>query len=56
MSTISKITRHIPSLITKEQNETMMRLITQEEFNQVVKEMPLGKAPGPDGFTTKIFH
>jgi hypothetical protein len=33
-----------------------MRPITQEEVDQAVKEMPLGKAPGPDGFTTKFFH
>jgi hypothetical protein len=24
--------------------------------DQAVKEMPLGKAPGPDGFTTDFFH
>jgi hypothetical protein len=56
MSAISKITRHIPSLITKEQNETLMRPITQEEVDQAVKEMPLGKSPGPNGFTTNFFH
>jgi hypothetical protein len=56
MSTIRKITRHIPSLITKEQNETLMRPITQEEVDQAVKEMPLGKAPWSDGFTTIFFH
>jgi hypothetical protein len=56
MSAISKITWHIPSLITKEHNETLMRPITQEEVDQAVKEMPLGKAPGPDGFTTNFFH
>jgi hypothetical protein len=53
---IRKITRHIPSLITKEQNESLMRSITQEEVDQAVKEMPLGKTLGPDGFTTYFFH
>jgi hypothetical protein len=33
-----------------------MRPITQEEVDQAVKEMPLGKAPGSDGFTTQFFH
>jgi hypothetical protein len=56
MLTISKITGHIPSLITKEHNETLMRLITQEEVDQAVKEMPLGKDPWPDGYTTNVFH
>jgi hypothetical protein len=43
---IRKITQHIPSLITTEQNEALMRLITQEEVDQVVKEIPLGKVVG----------
>jgi hypothetical protein len=51
-----KITRHIPSLVTQEQNEALMRPITQEEVDHAVKEMPSGKAPGPDGFTTDFFH
>jgi len=50
------ITSHIPSLVTSEQNETLMRPITQEEVDQAVKEMPLGKAPSPDGFTINFFH
>jgi hypothetical protein len=56
MPTIDKITRHIPSLVTLEQNEALMRPITQEEVDQAVKEMPPGKAPGPDGFTSDFFH
>jgi hypothetical protein len=39
-----------------EQNEALMRLITQEEVDQAVKEMPLGKAPCTDAFITKFFH
>jgi hypothetical protein len=55
-STIDKITRHIPSLVTQEHNEALMRPITQEEVDHAVKEIPPGKAPGPDGFTTDFFH
>jgi hypothetical protein len=55
-ATIKKITRHIPSLVTQEQNEALMRPITQEEVDHVVKEIPPGKAPGPDDFTTDFFH
>jgi hypothetical protein len=49
---IQKITKHIPKLITSEQNRALIRPITQSEVDSAVKEMPPGKAPGPDGFTT----
>jgi hypothetical protein len=53
---IQKITRHIPKLVTQEQNEALMRPITQDEVDKEVKDMPSGKSPGPDGFTTDFFH
>jgi hypothetical protein len=53
---INRVTQHIPALITPEQNQALMRPIMQEEVDQEVKEMPLGKSPGPDGFTTDFFH
>jgi hypothetical protein len=33
-----------------------MRPIMQDEVDQAIKEMPSGKAPGPDGFTMDFFH
>ena len=30
--------------------------IGMQEVEEVVDEMALGKAPGPDGFTTNFFH
>jgi hypothetical protein len=53
---IQKITNHIPSLVTPEQNEALLCPITQAEVDLAVKEMPPGKAPSPDGFTTDFFH
>ena len=53
---IKKITQHIPNLVTQEKNEILMRLISQEEVDQAMKEMALGKSPRPDGFTTNFFH
>ena len=43
-------------MVTPEQNATLMRPMTQEEVDQATKSMPLGKALGPDGFTTDFFH
>jgi len=54
--TINKVTRHIPTLITQEKNEVLMRSITIEEVDHSIKEMPVGNAPGLDGFTTDFFH
>jgi hypothetical protein len=53
---IASILKHIPKEVTKEKNEALMRPITQEEVDQSLKATPLGKAPGPDGFTSDFFH
>ena len=53
---IQKITKHIPLMIIPKQNRALIRPITQIEVDTTVKEMPLGKALGPDGFTTDFFH
>lgn len=48
--------QHIPVLVTQEQNAALLRLITIEEVDQEIKEMPVGKSSGPYGFTTTFFH
>jgi hypothetical protein len=42
-------------MVTDEQNINLNKPITKEEIDQVVQEMPNGKAPGPDGFTVEFF-
>jgi hypothetical protein len=41
---IKRIIQHIPTLITTDQNKSLMRPITQEEVDQAIKEIPPGKA------------
>jgi hypothetical protein len=53
---IDSILRNIPKEVTKEKNEALMRPITQEEVDQSLKATQLGKALGPDGFTSDFFH
>jgi len=42
-------------LVTEEKNFNLNKPITKEEIDQVVQEMPNGKALGPDGFTVELF-
>ena len=55
MEAIKRITKHIPRLVTEEQNNNLNKPIAKEENDQVIQEMPNGKAPGPDGFTVELF-
>ena len=45
----------IPSIITQEMNDYLMRLISLEELDKVVFGMPKGKAPSPDGYPVELF-
>lgn len=40
---------------TKEERNMLDDSITQEEIRKVIEQMKLGKAPGPDGFTAKLY-
>eukprot|EP00253_Pinus_taeda_P004077 PITA_04077 len=52
---IRDLTRHIPKLVTREDNFNLNRPVTKEEVSKVIKEMQNGKAPGPDGFNVDFF-
>jgi hypothetical protein len=49
------LTRHIPKLVSREDNFNLNRPVTEEEVSEVLKEMQNGKAPGPDGFNVDFF-
>ena len=51
---IQSITRHIPSKVSQDQNLVIMREITLEDVEEVVKNLPKNKASSPNGFTTEF--
>ena len=54
---INMITDLIPRTVTKENNEIqLVKLVSMQEVEEVIHQMALGKAPGPDGFTSNFFH
>jgi len=53
---IDSILKHIPKEVTKEKNEVLMSHITQEEVYQALKDTPLDKALGSDGFASDFSH
>lgn len=54
--TIERIFQHIPKIITEEHNQLLLRLVTLQEVESTMNQLKEGKAPGPDGFTSKFFH
>lgn len=54
--TIEKILQQIPKLITDEHNLLLLQPILLHEVDNAVKQLKAGKSPGPDGFTSDLFH
>jgi len=52
---IRVISKHIPKLVTREDNFNLNRPVSEEEVSEVLKEMQNGKAPGLDGFNVDFF-
>ena len=48
------ITRHIPQLVSKDQNLAPRRVVTLEEMEEVVKGLAKNKASRLDEFTTEF--
>lgn len=51
-----RICNEIPSMITRDQNLSLMRATTLEEVEETVKWMKKNKAPRPDGFTVEFYQ
>eukprot|EP00253_Pinus_taeda_P013100 PITA_13100 len=52
---IKDITRHIPKLVSREDNFNFNKLVIEEEVSEVLKEMQNGKAAGPNCFNVDFF-
>eukprot|EP00253_Pinus_taeda_P023159 PITA_23159 len=52
---INDFTKHIPKLMTTEENYNLNRTVNEEEVSEVIKEMQNGKVPSPDGFNVDFF-
>ena len=42
--------------LSQEETEIMNRLITSNEIEAVIKNLPPHKTPGPDGFTGELYQ
>eukprot|EP00253_Pinus_taeda_P028919 PITA_28919 len=52
---IKDFTKHIPKLVSREDNCNLNRPVSEKEVSEVLKEMQNGKAPGPNGFNVDFF-
>eukprot|EP00253_Pinus_taeda_P025657 PITA_25657 len=52
---IRDLRRHIPTLLSREDNFNLNRPMTKEEVSKVLKKMWNGRASGPDGFNVDFF-
>ena len=48
--------RHNLPRLNQEEIENMNRLITSTEIETVIKNLPINKSPGPDGFTGESYQ
>ncbi|XP_019231592.1 PREDICTED: uncharacterized protein LOC109212408 [Nicotiana attenuata] len=51
-----EIIQHVPNMITREQNQNLTRLPTEEEVKLAVFGLNGDSAGGPDGFNGQFFH
>lgn len=52
---INDFTKHIPKLVTRNDNYNLNRHVNEEEVSEVIKDMQNGKAPSLDGFNVDFF-
>ena len=53
--TIREMTNNNPTILNKNNNMMLLREVSMQEVEEALMTMPLGKAPGLDGFTIAFF-
>jgi len=53
---IEKITQNIPKLISEEHNQMLLKPVNIQEVELAIRQLKVGKAPGPNGFTSNFSH
>jgi len=53
---IEKIIKIIPKIIIEKPNQILLMPISLQEVEIATQQLKVGKAPGPDGFTSDFFH
>jgi len=48
--------KHVPRMVNKEDNATLLKPFTEEEINNIIWKMELDKAPGLDGFSIHFYR
>eukprot|EP00253_Pinus_taeda_P025821 PITA_25821 len=52
---IKDLIKHIPNLVSREDNFNLNRLVTEVEVREILNKIQNGKAPVPDGFHVDLF-
>ena len=52
---IEEFLTNIPQLVSSDDNETLIRPVSEEEISNIVWSMEPDKAPGPDGFSIHFY-
>ena len=47
---------NIPKLIKEDQNENLIKKVSEEEIWNVINHLQPNKSPGPDGFTAHFYQ
>eukprot|EP00253_Pinus_taeda_P019311 PITA_19311 len=56
LAEVIRTTQCFPRFVEEEEAEDLIREVTKEEVESIVKSMAKDKSPGPNGWTIELFH